>query len=97
MPESDHITRFAELKGLGEPFVAVTLVDAHGSTPSDAGSKMIVRAGGHDHGTVGGGSFAMPEEADDEAWKEAETRVQARLAKRLRIPARGEFRNPFKR
>ncbi|ANM30213.1 hypothetical protein ABI59_12445 [Acidobacteria bacterium Mor1] len=52
-------------------------------------------AGGH--GTVGGGSFALPEEADEEAWKEAETRVQARLAKRLRIPARGEFRNPFKR
>ncbi|MEO0474961.1 MAG: xanthine dehydrogenase accessory protein XdhC [Planctomycetota bacterium] len=55
MPDADHNMRFAELKGLGEPFVAVTLVDAHGSTPSDAGSKMIVRAGGHDHGTVGGG------------------------------------------
>ncbi|MEM9019132.1 MAG: xanthine dehydrogenase accessory protein XdhC [Planctomycetota bacterium] len=55
MPETDHNLRFAELRALGEPFVAVTLVDAHGSTPSDAGSKMIVRASGHDHGTVGGG------------------------------------------
>lgn len=55
MHKAEHIVRYTELKGLGEPFVAVTLVDAHGSTPSDAGSKMIVRAGGHDHGTVGGG------------------------------------------
>lgn len=58
MPSPSHIQRYIELAATGQPFVAVTLVDAHGSTPQDAGSKMIVTpsaAGNLDHGTVGGG------------------------------------------
>lgn len=61
MPSPSHIQRYTELAAAGRPFVAVTLVDAHGSTPQDAGSKMIVTPGspeapgGLDHGTVGGG------------------------------------------
>lgn len=55
MSPSTHIHRYAELAAAGRPFVAVTLVDVHGSTPQDAGSKMIVTPEGLDHGTVGGG------------------------------------------
>ena len=57
MPEPTHIQRYTQLAAAGSPFVAVTLVDAHGSTPSDAGSKMLVTPDGRDHGTVGGGKI----------------------------------------
>src|SRR5690349_1730041 len=36
-------------------FVLVTLVEALGSTPQDAGAKMLVTATGRHAGTVGGG------------------------------------------
>jgi xanthine dehydrogenase accessory factor len=49
------IERLAELAASGTPLVSVTLVDAAGSTPQDAGSKMLVTAAGIDYGTVGGG------------------------------------------
>lgn len=39
----------------GTAFVLVTLVEALGSTPQDAGAKMLVTAGGRLVGTVGGG------------------------------------------
>lgn len=47
--------RYTELAANGTPFVTATVVDTHGSTPQDAGSKMIVTADGLDFGTVGGG------------------------------------------
>jgi xanthine dehydrogenase accessory factor len=50
-----YVERLAELAASGAPFVSVTLVDAVGSTPQDAGSKMLVTAAGLDMGTVGGG------------------------------------------
>jgi xanthine dehydrogenase accessory factor len=50
-----YIEKLAELAQHGSPFVAVTLVDAVGSTPQDAGSKMLVDADGLVFGTVGGG------------------------------------------
>jgi xanthine dehydrogenase accessory factor len=49
------IERLAELSKSGGPFVAVTLVDAVGSTPQDAGTKMLVDTTGLVFGTVGGG------------------------------------------
>ena len=49
------IEKLAELTDAGRPFVAVTLVDAIGSTPQDAGSKMLVSVAGLELGTVGGG------------------------------------------
>jgi len=49
------VERLAELSQSGVPFVCVTLVQAVGSTPQDAGSKMLVTADGLDTGTVGGG------------------------------------------
>src|SRR5687768_12867467 len=49
------IERLAELAASGAPFAGVTLVETVGSTPSDAGSKMLVTAAGLDYGTIGGG------------------------------------------
>ena len=49
------IERLAELAATGEPFVLVTIAEAVGSTPQDAGTKMLVDASGLCFGTVGGG------------------------------------------
>jgi xanthine dehydrogenase accessory factor len=49
------VERLAELSAGGLPFVCVTMVEAVGSTPQDAGSKMLVTAEGLATGTVGGG------------------------------------------
>ncbi|MCI0331741.1 MAG: xanthine dehydrogenase accessory protein XdhC [Planctomycetes bacterium] len=49
------VERLAELSQSGVPFVCVTMVQAVGSTPQDAGSKMLVTAEGLVTGTVGGG------------------------------------------
>lgn len=51
------------------------------------------QAGGH--GPIAGGSLRVGSNAADEIWQAAEQSLQARLAKRLRIPARGEFRRVF--
>lgn len=55
MTPSDLLRRSAELADSGEAFVVVTLIEAAGSTPADAGAKMLVTAAGLDAGTVGGG------------------------------------------
>jgi xanthine dehydrogenase accessory factor len=56
MPPSHGIVeRLAALSQTGVPFVCVTMVEAVGSTPQDAGSKMLVTAEGLVAGTVGGG------------------------------------------
>jgi xanthine dehydrogenase accessory factor len=49
------VERLAELSQTGVPFVCVTMVAAIGSTPNDAGSKMLVQSDGLVTGTVGGG------------------------------------------
>ncbi|MEM7681280.1 MAG: xanthine dehydrogenase accessory protein XdhC [Planctomycetota bacterium] len=77
MPSLSHHERYAVLHERGEPFVAVTLVDAHGSTPADAGARMIVRATGHDHGTVGGGKI------EARAIQEAQAMLRDGVATRL--------------
>jgi xanthine dehydrogenase accessory factor len=51
------VERLAELARSGVPFVSVTMVEAVGSTPQDAGSKMLVSAAGLSSGTVGGGKI----------------------------------------
>lgn len=56
MPSSpSHLQNTLALTEQGVAFVAVTMVDAIGSTPQDAGSKMLVVAEGLHSGTVGGG------------------------------------------
>src|SRR3954465_2487691 len=47
--------RLDELSQSGVPIARVTMVDAHGSTPQEAGSKMLVTASELVTGTVGGG------------------------------------------
>ncbi|HTQ41027.1 MAG TPA: xanthine dehydrogenase accessory protein XdhC [Pirellulales bacterium] len=49
------VEKLAELSSAGRPFAAVTLVETVGSTPSDAGTKMLVDGSGLVFGTVGGG------------------------------------------
>lgn len=49
------IEKLSELSRNGVPFVSVTLVEAIGSTPQDAGTKMLVDVNGLIFGTVGGG------------------------------------------
>lgn len=55
MPPAEHFRRAAELAEQGTPFVAVSLIETTGSTPADAGARMLVTAAGLDTGTVGGG------------------------------------------
>jgi xanthine dehydrogenase accessory factor len=59
--QSDILCAAANLLQAGKPFVLITVVKAQGSTPRDAGAKMIwePRADGGDSlvGTVGGGQF----------------------------------------
>jgi len=54
-PSHGIIERLAELAAAGQPFVLVTLAEAVGSTPQDAGAKMLVDAVGLQAGTIGGG------------------------------------------
>ena len=53
------VERLAEFYKTATPFVTVTMVEAVGSTPQDAGSKMIVSAAGLVTGTVGGGKIEL--------------------------------------
>ena len=74
MPSSlPYIEALSELAQTGAPFVAVTMVEATGSTPQDAGARMLVDVTGLVHGTVGGGKvefraieFAKEMLADDQ-------------------------------
>jgi xanthine dehydrogenase accessory factor len=50
-----YYDRLGELLRKGSPFVSVTVIDSHGSTPADTGSRMLVTAAGLEFGTVGGG------------------------------------------
>ncbi len=54
-----YVEKLAELDRLGQPFVSVTLIEAIGSTPQDAGSKMLVDRQGLVFGTVGGGKVEL--------------------------------------
>ena len=61
------IERLAEMAADGKPFVLVTLVEAIGSTPQDAGTKMLVDATGLRFGTVGGGKVEQRAIAEAQA------------------------------
>jgi len=50
------LARLAALEEAGEPAVLVTLIAARGSTPREAGCKMVVAASGQE-GTIGGGNL----------------------------------------
>lgn len=55
MADTGYMQQYMTLCESGTPFVSVTMVQAVGSTPQDAGSKMLVTGKGQFHGTVGGG------------------------------------------
>ncbi len=55
MESLTHIEALSRLAQAGNPFVVVTMVETQGSTPQDAGTKMLVDDSGRVHGTVGGG------------------------------------------
>jgi xanthine dehydrogenase accessory factor len=77
MNSTELIQYCAELAAEGMPFVLVTLVDATGSTPQDAGAKMVVTAEGLQKGTVGGGRV------EAKAIEEARTMLRERVDCRL--------------
>ena len=52
---SEFYEKIVALEQAGTAFVLVVLVEALGSTPQDAGAKMIVTTAGRHTGTVGGG------------------------------------------
>ncbi len=57
MPDSapTFYEQLVALERAQTPFVLVTLLASLGSTPQDAGAKMLVTSAGRDAGTVGGG------------------------------------------
>jgi xanthine dehydrogenase accessory factor len=55
MSDAPFYEQLTALERDGVAFVLVVLVDAAGSTPQDAGAKMLVTASGLHEGTVGGG------------------------------------------
>jgi xanthine dehydrogenase accessory factor len=58
--DRDIFAEAARLTAAGEPFVLVTVIATKGSSPRDAGAKMIWRPAPHAaSGTVGGGQFEM--------------------------------------
>jgi xanthine dehydrogenase accessory factor len=54
-----YVEKLAEMDRQGQPFVSVTLIETIGSTPQDAGSKMLVDGQGLAFGTVGGGRVEL--------------------------------------
>jgi len=77
MNQPDFFDQYVELRSEGQPFVCVTLVDAIGSTPQDAGSKMLVNENGIVAGTVGGGRIEA--RAIEEAKKLLKDETQSNL------------------
>lgn len=55
--ERDLFEEAATLSRDGEPFVLITVIDAEGSTPRNAGARMLWRPDNGLSGTVGGGQF----------------------------------------
>lgn len=53
----DWIGKSQELRNQGRQFALVTIVDTKGSSPRDAGAKMIVLLDGSFFGTIGGGQL----------------------------------------
>ncbi len=73
----DLLQRQLDLIDRAIPFVCVTLIDALGSTPQDAGNTMTVTAEGLDLGTVGGGRL------EAKAIDEARSMIASGLSTRL--------------
>jgi xanthine dehydrogenase accessory factor len=55
MNDQEIFQKIAELKDQGNAVCLTTIVEAVGSTPRQAGAKMIVCADGTTYGSIGGG------------------------------------------
>lgn len=55
-PTHEWLSVLADLSGTGTPCVLITVVEAKGSTPRDAGTKMVVTSD-RQFGTIGGGNL----------------------------------------
>jgi xanthine dehydrogenase accessory factor len=55
MNDQEIFRKIVELKNQGNAVCLATIVQASGSTPREAGAKMIVCADGTTYGSVGGG------------------------------------------
>jgi xanthine dehydrogenase accessory factor len=67
-----------------QPCALVGVLGAAGSTPRDAGTKMLVLADGSQHGTIGGGALEL------HAIAEARLALAEGRPRRLRLPLAGE-------
>ncbi|MFH2010609.1 MAG: XdhC/CoxI family protein [bacterium] len=57
MSDSDVFEKLVEIQRSGQRAVLATVVEAVGSTPREAGARMLVLPDGTTHGTVGGGAL----------------------------------------
>ncbi len=63
MASFEWLQKLSELTSRDEPCVLVTVMDAKGSTPREAGTKMIVTVNGQS-GTIGGGNLEFQAAAE---------------------------------
>ena len=54
---TDIFARVSQLREQGVPFSLATIVSVEGSTPRDAGSRMIIFGDATTEGTIGGGGI----------------------------------------
>ena len=66
----DWLEALARIRSRGEPAVIVTVAEAEGSAPREAGAKMVVTSAGL-HGTIGGGMLEFQAAARARALLEA--------------------------
>ncbi|MFL5271449.1 MAG: XdhC family protein, partial [Anaeromyxobacteraceae bacterium] len=55
---TEWLQTLSELAAAGRPAVLVTILHVAGSTPREAGTKMVV-SGDATHGTIGGGHLEL--------------------------------------
>ncbi len=74
------LEKLLELKALGAPAVLVTVIDCKGSTPREAGAKMLVDREGNFFGTIGGGHL------EELALKDASRILKDNVSRKITYP-----------
>lgn len=74
------ISKLEDFRRAGTPVIVVTVTGGTGSTPRDAGAKMLVLADGTFHGTIGGGHL------EQLAIEDARKALEAGESKTIRYP-----------
>jgi xanthine dehydrogenase accessory factor len=82
------INRLAQLEEEGKPFALATIIQAKGSVPRHAGTKMLIFSNGKFEGTIGGGEVEnLVIQAGREALKDGKTKL---LHYNFRDPEHGD-------